>query len=73
MGSFLFSSVAFHVNKFHLIQRKRKIRQLHLETSARDSGQCGPHPQYTRSMMVLVADLVQPVDLNALGPTFYLI
>ena len=73
MGSFLFSSVAFHVNKFHLIQRKRKIRQLHLETSARDSGQCGPHPQYTRSMMVLVADLVQPVDLNALRPTFYLI
>ena len=73
MGSFLFSSVAFHVNKFHLIQRKRKIRQLHLETSARDSGQCGPHPQYTRSMMVLVADLVQPVDLNALRPTFYLV
>lgn len=55
-GQRFFFSVAFHFNKFHLIQRKCKVRQLHLETFARDSGPCGPRPQYTRSMMVLVAD-----------------
>ena len=39
-------SVAFHFNNFLLIQnRKRKVRQLYLETFARDSGPCGPCPR----------------------------